>query len=80
MYIKTELGGEAIFNFDAYCEVCKKEIEKIKTYLSSFKKGDVYGTRFVKGRDEGKQVKAIVIRPDFNSEGVITNYHIGLED
>jgi hypothetical protein len=63
-----------------HCTICQSEIEHINAELDKIETSkDVYGSRYIKGDKKGQFAIAITMRPDFNSEGILTHWHIERE-
>lgn len=66
------------FNLDPNCKICKESIELYENYIKNVvQRKKRYGTSFSEGNREF--IKPIVIRPDYNSAGYLTHWHIDTE-
>lgn len=75
---------ELKIQIDESCKHCKKSLSYLKKLYRRNKKA--YGdfilhpiSKFIKrGRDLGEEdrIKGLILRPDYNSEGYLTHFHL----
>lgn len=77
-----EILNEGIKTFvNLECDECKKSIKKIEEYLQQLgEKKEVYCSMFIRGPKRGHHVRHIILRPEFDTSGNITAYHIELSE
>ena len=66
---------ELKFDVDENCKHCFKELKKLADFMDSIKEENTNTLE-----NYNKMQKKIIFTPDLNVDGILTNWHITVED